>query len=1299
MMSKSTAVPANSYEDDSVGSKRVNAATKLTEHSSKVELAFRSNWIYNSHLSLLKRKPMQHNEPNLIETFLLLCEKINKDIALAKNGEASLVTEEDVAFFQKNHKKLALLLHPDKIGDNKDLASLWNTATTLKEALINLNTYQQLREQAGIQSTFINCYNVSDDFKNKFLNKNVPTLPLSDPKISLFHRKPKPAAVIPQDFSGLFQCGISTQYRPASGLGRAFFTEAKNNVCLELNTIIQDKNILNLPNALENFIQQIFIESGSQVGAFSLALLDKCLTDWLINFTSGRFIDYLFLQLPSYLHTMKIAQGLRTFGSPKLIAKEIMKQLGMSSLATSYAFIGGAFGNPLLTSMFAGATTSLATNYALHTALQQIGFSSDLDDKITKTLNQFIGDTLKVRFTLQNAGSLTASTAVSAFFEANLRGKIAFNIENTLNSILGNMEVDKKDWPQVLSITTQNTEYAVETHSLAQCFLETSYGREIKKQYQASQTENAEWLKTKLQHSELSHLLPAPTLMAQAGSLFGKVVNSTYQQYKNGVAYWYGYEEQHQALAADLQKLCASSEGMAEGNIAILLNGLLTRATTLGFDVLNVPYPMKITLAASSKATTLNLTPLMLATVNNNPTMVKVLLESGLVDPNKELFGITALHLAIGLKHKKIIDAFCNFCRDVPFSLEIRAGLAGATPLALAVYLDDIDSVKELIKLGANVNTTLQSYSSILHIACRSASSKKYIIIAELITNNAKLATQDNDGNMPFIYLNNEFKPKFKMLQESLQSSLLTQLNFQLSRNEDANECRALIEICYSLNLLEKNNNELLKLFGKSLKDNDFYYANRLFTTYGLPLVIEKDAADNFIKTLSLSQNNYEYLIDAFLEKLQLSPDKLTDQLITILLQAQKQYLCIDFNPNVANLAPYLAHHANLQYKNPQQETLLSAALSRQNYDFVTLIFDQLPLDQLAQNVTIAEKMENRYFFQRWFVDTESNTAKKKDLIVMHLYLADYATYRTTSKWHHFVNASLPFLLSNKNFQEIALTILDRLENNNPALLLTTENSSASASSSVTTPDTMACMTYLVERLLEKNNQPHQLMAVLLNHPRLKESINWNRIFLVLVTTNYDSALHLLNENHKQKLGINTLVSAYNEMRKFYFKAITPAYRTLYNNLLNTLLVNILKIDAPLNSQEKIALHELVQTFSAEKSTQLIPLLQNTRIREALNVEGKGADSYLAKAAKDKNVFLVTALLQTAGNQDFRSALDIVTILNSKQSLLSRLWPKTFNDVTVKELTEAATAQPFVVTNIVPDMTSATTVQIDIRLK
>lgn len=108
-------------------------------------------------------------------------------------------------------------------------------------------------------------------------------------------------------------------------------------------------------------------------------------------------------------------------------------------------------------------------------------------------------------------------------------------------------------------------------------------------------------------------------------------------------------------------------------------------------------------------------TPLHYAVLQNQPVIVKVLLELG-ADPNTcDDRGLSPLHVAVKIPNG--VECVNILLSSKLTNMESYTDL-GWTPLLLAAEAGSYDAVSSLIRAGANVNNTDKSYGrSVLHIA------------------------------------------------------------------------------------------------------------------------------------------------------------------------------------------------------------------------------------------------------------------------------------------------------------------------------------------------------------------------------------------------------------------------------------------------------------------------------------------------------------------------------------------------------------------------------------------------------
>jgi len=135
------------------------------------------------------------------------------------------------------------------------------------------------------------------------------------------------------------------------------------------------------------------------------------------------------------------------------------------------------------------------------------------------------------------------------------------------------------------------------------------------------------------------------------------------------------------------------------------------------------------------------LTPLHLALSKGKFDVAKKLLESG-ADPNLvSQIGICgpALHYAIVKENMDLVKMIVSKSGDVNLVEEMN----GYSPLYLAATLNQIDTMKELIKSGADVNLVDYEEKSALHYAAANGLGD---VIKLLVDNKADVTLKDSEG-------------------------------------------------------------------------------------------------------------------------------------------------------------------------------------------------------------------------------------------------------------------------------------------------------------------------------------------------------------------------------------------------------------------------------------------------------------------------------------------------------------------------------------------------------------------------
>jgi ankyrin repeat protein len=1026
-------------------------------------------------------------EKIILKDFILLCININRDFENATKGiQTEFVKNSDLEGLKKT-KKITLLLHPDKVKrhvaeikpqsseelkkkgaeETACLNALWQLYNFINEhKLVDLQSVNIVKKNDHAMLSFFNCFK---DIPTPLINEVLDSLQTSSSLSPVsrnvyFKRKNKPSPWPLTDLSHLNSIGIHQRY---SGLNlmRSGLSEVRRTASLELNAIIQDTDLLNLPQGIEQFIADSALRGGSQLTAFALSFLDNILTDVALSWGATSLLDVLFGQIFGYLKFVTFLNEHKKEAKLffNLITKYKTHQNAVDMIMSEIGYSGFGY---------------WAGRRAVGITIRQLGLGTpEVNRSINGLLQNFMGDTLKIRVPLRaiihkaltSSGELLGGAATEAFVRQYIRGQIAPNISSRLNAILGDLAVPRENLPSLIPFRTETSDLIHSGKDLSrgifELFATTEYGKVKITEYQNAKSSGLKIIRDRIEREPEVQWLQEqlrPSLLARVGSNITSGIGFAVQYMNDWGTDWDKYHAERNELITYLKELCTSIEQMHEDNVNVLLDAMLAKGAELKLDVLNIPYPMVIEFSQAPKvktstrdaiiirfpsqndrAYTLNLTPLMLATVQANVRMVRILLQSGLVDPNQEHLGISALHLAVALGYTNIVEIFCQFHKELgSVNLEMGAGQELVTPLGLAVYYGHLEIVDLLIQMGANTNAQFEMDLSILHLACRSNSKRKFEIIALLIGKGACLSFQDNDSKVAFIYLKEDLEQHPELVRKYLQEPLRLKLAQALSRepldHEDP-ELRILIQIAYNLNILTVEQFPLLQsLFDISLNRGQFHYAEILLNRYSLRLSITPDMAQRYLWPAAISSNNYEQLVDVFLEIIKRHPNDLAQQLISILDKEQSAHS--------DNLRAFLAHQANLNYRTQDGRSLLSTALARNNYDFAALIFDKMPLTTLNESVKIIDANQNKWFFNRW-LEFDVNGEGKKELILMYLYLASYVMDKTSSKFNKLIQFAIPVFKNTNDEKAILLDILNQLEERNQQLLLQSSTSLITQSS------------------------------------------------------------------------------------------------------------------------------------------------------------------------------------------------------------------------------------------------------------
>lgn len=123
------------------------------------------------------------------------------------------------------------------------------------------------------------------------------------------------------------------------------------------------------------------------------------------------------------------------------------------------------------------------------------------------------------------------------------------------------------------------------------------------------------------------------------------------------------------------------------------------------------------------------------AIYNNNPAVIKELIDAGININARDIHGYSPLHFAAQYNNVEVIEVFL----DVVEGLEQKEG-RGKTPLHLAANYNNSEVVEKLIEAGAEIEATDENNQRALHLAATNNAPK---VVNVLIRENAEI---DSEG-------------------------------------------------------------------------------------------------------------------------------------------------------------------------------------------------------------------------------------------------------------------------------------------------------------------------------------------------------------------------------------------------------------------------------------------------------------------------------------------------------------------------------------------------------------------------
>lgn len=153
-------------------------------------------------------------------------------------------------------------------------------------------------------------------------------------------------------------------------------------------------------------------------------------------------------------------------------------------------------------------------------------------------------------------------------------------------------------------------------------------------------------------------------------------------------------------------------------------------------------------------------TPLIVATTNNDLPVVQALLDAG-ADKDQLSEGNNVLHVAAFNGYTELVKLFGKDNPNID-----QPHTEGATALALAAAGGHTNTMKALLEMGANINYQNRDGVSIPHYA---ASSGKPDTVQALLDAHANINTKDAKGRLPVDYAKN--RKTRKLLEQAMKGN------------------------------------------------------------------------------------------------------------------------------------------------------------------------------------------------------------------------------------------------------------------------------------------------------------------------------------------------------------------------------------------------------------------------------------------------------------------------------------------------------------------------------------------------
>ncbi|MFM8453923.1 MAG: ankyrin repeat domain-containing protein [Gammaproteobacteria bacterium] len=691
----------------------------------------------------------------------------------------------------------------------------------------------------------------------------------------------------------------------------------------DLQLLLENQPI-NLTQAVESFFHRFLIEHGTQAGMFGICVLDECLEllkPSKINHISLVFsLCQHFIALNNYSSLISIAYH----KNPALDSKELLKHLEPQLKKLN---------NPL-------------SKKILQKSMQTYIFCLQHESKhqVATKLGAQVPLKQVLRLSLQEQGEdfkKLADLTPQEFYIKYLYGRIEALLRYKLETLAINSSADARNeqGPGFLNLKTIPEETAeknvIDITQEALKLLSCLPSNQNLAPYHSDISD--------IRSQQIERIKANPSFQRLEKALNLGFINKISSHLSNKARAWFNatlaYEdvEARTDIEAELILLCFDpkfKKGYTpkQETQNPYLDYLLTlqernyEISSHQRDLLNSTWSMKtesILKLSKQHAAHLNfgdirsleVTPLMLATLAQNKSVVRALLHSGLADPNLQSFGITALHLAIAFNAQGILAEFMKYHLNTGglfLKLEARAGSCLATPLITAAYVGNLRACEFLIQAGVDINAQNPQGHSPLHAACLNEHLEpktRLAIVQLLIKQGANLsgfsALSPSENNIAL------FSP---LIQEQLNAALDRFVQAIENPNSLTNpDLKILIELAQRFKLVDPNDARLEALLLESLKQEDFGYAEMLTQKYGLDLHLKKYSVEDlkfYLYKMTTASNDYSGLVESLIPILKQKGSLPVSELNHLLLlavqsnsQAKKEQLIQVLIKNGADLS------------------------------------------------------------------------------------------------------------------------------------------------------------------------------------------------------------------------------------------------------------------------------------------------------------------------------------------------------------------------------------------------------------